>query len=164
MINTSLAKYIIEMMRIDQELRFKAGGKKDFINFLIYTVDGLHNYRIRKIIDDYGYPTKALVGKRAMRAFWLLVQHQDYDTALQEQCLLHCDFGSKEKSLLIDRVLIRKRKRQIYGTQFHRSSRGLTPYPIQNRAHVNQRRLRVGLNKLEESIKEINALTKRQTR
>jgi hypothetical protein len=47
-------------------------------------------------------------------------------------------------------------KLQIYGTQFQPSKNGeLNPYPIENPESVNDRRLAVGLNTLEERTAEL---------
>ena len=53
-----------------------------------------------------------------MKAFWLLIQHQDNDVELQKQCLKRCNFELKNNAFLTDRVLINQGKKQIYGTQF----------------------------------------------
>lgn len=141
-------KHIIEMAKIDQELRTQAKPGKELINYLIYAIDGIHNYRLRKIIEKYGYPTQKTMGKEVINSFWLLIQHQDYDIDLQENCLKNCDFEPKDKAYLTDRVLVNKGKKQIYGTQFKRIDGKLTPAPMENKANVNKKRKAAGLKSL----------------
>lgn len=132
------------MMKVDQGLRHKAKPGKELINYLIYAVDNVHNFRIKEIIKKYGYPKKALLGKETMRAFWLLIQHQDDDLDLQEKCLKYCDFDSDNKAYLTDRVLVNKGKKQIYGTQFNK--------PIRDIKNVDIRREKMGLGLLKDYL------------
>ena len=142
------------MAKIDQDLRFMAGKEKSLVNFMVYAIDAIHNYRIKMIIEKYSYPTQKLIGKDAMSSFWLLIQHQDYDIDLQENCLKYCDFEPKDKSHLTDRVLMNKGEKQIYGTQFKLFSKGKTAlYPIKDRKNVNKLRKQAGLEKIEDYIK-----------
>lgn len=143
----NLAKKIIGMKNLEQELRLKFGklGKK-LVNFIIYAIDGIHGYRIKEIIKSYGYPTHKLIGQKGMEAFWLLVQHQDYDVALQEECLKHCDFNLKNKAYLTDRVKVNREGTQIYGTQFNA--------PIVDKKNVDKRRRKIGLEPLKDYLKK----------
>lgn len=153
--NKKLASHIIEMAKIDQELRFMAGKEKSLTNFVIYAVDFIHNYRIKMIIEKFGYPTEKLIGKDAMNSFWLLIQHQDYDSDLQENCLKYCDFEPKDKAHLTDRILMNKGEKQIYGTQFKLiSEEKVIVYPLKDKKNVNKLRKQAGLEKLEDYIKK----------
>ena len=54
-------------------------------------------------------------------------------------------------------------KPQIYGTQFLPNNAGeLNPYPIENPESVNERRLAVGLNTLEERTAELREQSARE--
>lgn len=146
------------MRNIDQDLRTQAPQKAatELINYVVYAVDEVHNSRIKRIVAEYGFPTVELVGREAMSAFWLLIQHQAYDLKLQEEALEKCDFLPNEKALLTDRILVSKKEKQIYGTQTRRSDSGFEPFPIEDEAHVDERRKSVGLSKLKEYMKERN--------
>lgn len=157
-INKKLAEHILEMAEVDQGARFRAGEDEDKLsNYVVYIIDTIHNYRIRRIIEEYGYPTKKLVGKKSMNAFWLLVQHQDFDLNLQEDCLEKCDFDPKDKALLTDRVLVNNGKKQIYGTQFFRNNKGgFDPRPIKDRKNLDKLRKEVGLDSFADNYKRMN--------
>lgn len=134
--------------------------KDELINYLVYAVDAVHNYWLHKIIDDHGYPNHKLIGKRAMRSFWILVQHQIYDLDLQADCLANCDFGSKERALLTDRVLVERNDKQIYGTQYYRSKSGkLFFYPVRDRGKLEQRRKEAGLESFRQYKKRVAVLS-----
>ena len=156
--NKKLSKQIIEMRDIDQDLRTKAPQKTatELINYVVYAIDEAHNSRIKRIVAEHGFPTESLVGREAMSAFWLLIQHQDYDLKLQEEALKKCDFIPNERALLTDRVLINKGEKQVYGTQTRRIPTGFEPFPIEDEAHVDKRRESVGLGTLKEYLEERN--------
>ncbi len=156
MINKTLAKQINEMYKVDQDLRGQAKRGRGPINFLIYAIDWVHNYRIKKIIELYGYPNLKLIGKGGLHNFWLLIQHQDFDIELQKACLKRCCFSKKDEAFLTDRILIKREGRQLYGTQFRRVGQKLELFPIKDKKMINSRRKKVGLNPLEKYSQKIN--------
>lgn len=65
--------------------------------------------------------------------------------------------------MLEDRVRMYEGKPQIYGTQFQPSKNGeLNPYTTENPESVNDRRLAVGLNTLDERTAELRAQSARE--
>ncbi len=158
----SLAKTIIKLAEIDQMARHQLTDDKQ-ANIVVYLVDHAHRLKIKDIIKTHGYPTSTTIGKRAMEKFWLLIQHQDFDLELQKACLEHCDFSSKNKAYLTDRVRINEGKKQIYGTQFYRKKDGSMAHrPIQDPKNVDARRKKVGLQSLEEYKKVMRKMSKSQ--
>ena len=140
--NKKLRNYIKQLRDLDQDARFNSKNK-----FIVYTVDATHQYRIHKLIDEYGYPTIDLIGKEGLEDFWLLVQHQDFDLDLQIACLKKCDFSPKEYMHLYDRVQVNKGLDIKYGTQFNQ--------PIRNLEETNKLRVEKGWITVENFIKEI---------
>ena len=161
---------IKEMFLVDQDLRFQAsnadlskkftGSKLNWglLNFLVYILDGVHNQKIAKIINEHGYPTHKMIGRRGMFYFSVLIIHQDSDINLQKKCLEFCDFSPKDKAYLTDRVLVNSGQKQIYGTQFQLDNDGkkLIPRPLKNPQLVDKLRKEVGLKPLSFELKEIN--------
>ena len=43
--------------------------------------------RLREIIEEYGWPTRQMVGVDGATAAWVIAQHSDHDLALQRQAL-----------------------------------------------------------------------------
>ena len=143
--NKKLQQQIIQAKDIDQKTRFDCKPNKLTIkNYMVYLVDLVNNDLIKRIIKKHGYPTQKMIGKKAMQAFWLLVQHQDNDVKLQKQCLERCNFEPKNKAFLTDRVLINQGKKQIYGTQFMGD--------IKDKRNVDKRRVKIGLGLLKDYL------------
>lgn len=123
--DTSLINLIKEMADVDQKSRKmarqhieKTGENFSVYNLMIYSIDGIHQQRIKQIIKEGGYPSHQKIGEEGMKHFWIIIQHQDMDVKLQRECLDNCDFDPIEKAYLTDRVLINEGGEQIYGTQF----------------------------------------------
>lgn len=155
------------MCEKDQNLRMqwiKADEKaKDDWKQKIIEIDDIHLGRLRKIIEDYGWPGYSLVGAEGSHAFWLLVQHTP-DHSFQNRCLelLEQAVPVKEASAidlayLKDRVYMHEGKKQIYGTQLNDD---MTFYPIEDEEHVNERRLAIGLSTLEEYLESMKKIYK----
>lgn len=121
--------------------------------------------RLSIIIEQYGWPGISLVGEEGAWAAWLIAQHAIGNPPFMRQCLsllkqaaLNNDVIPWQVAMLEDRIRMFEGKPQIYGTQFQPGNTGeLNPYPIENPDSVNQRRLAVGLNTLEERTAEIRA-------
>lgn len=119
--------------------------------------------RLAAIIEQYGWPGKSLVGEDGAWAAWLIAQHAIGNPPFVRHCLSLLKEAATENevfpwqaAMLEDRVRMYEGKPQIYGTQFQPNNAGeLTPYTIENPESVNERRLAVGLNTLEERIAEI---------
>jgi len=150
-INKKLSEHILELTKVDQgirKLRLKnLGSIQELHNYLVYAIDGINSYRLKKIIDEFGYPSQKLIGKKAMKAFWILIQHQDFDLKLQKVCLEKCNFEPKEKALLTDRVL--------------RDKKGdLVPRPIKDKKNLDKLRKSVGLEPYKEHLKKVKKVAK----
>lgn len=169
MTDKNFSKTILQMQKVDQDLRKAAlkaqGGSPELTpyNYLTYMADIVHNLKIHQLITHHGYPTKKSVGAKALKAFWLLIQHQDLDPELQQRCLDHCDFASQEHAYLTDRVLVNAGKKQRYGTQFrvNKKTGHRELHPLEDSKNVNKRRASVGLETIEQYKKEFLAFHKK---
>jgi hypothetical protein len=93
-----------------------------------------------------------LVGERASRAAWLLVQHADQDVGFQKRCLpilrAAVEAGQAEPAVLAyltDRVRVAEDQPQVYGTQYQDKDGEFGPHPIEDPDHLDVRRAEVGL-------------------
>ncbi|MBU4421873.1 hypothetical protein L6259_01045 [Candidatus Parcubacteria bacterium] len=186
--NKKMVSQIKQMFDIDQDIRTQAMANKNLneplasfcsveknvsvktklgfsmANFLIYSLDAIHNTKLHRIIEDYGYPNAKILGKAGLYYFWLLIQHQDEDVKLQEDCLKNCNFAPKEKAFLTDRILVRYDKKQIYGTQFFRDKKTgkMQLRPVENLKDVNTLRKEAGIKTtVEEDLKTLTARIKK---
>ena len=88
-------------------------------------VDGENLTRLKRIVNQHGWPTVSLVGREAAQAAWLLVQHADSDPNFQARVLklmkplvANGEVSTSNFALLTDRVLVARRQPQLYGTQY----------------------------------------------
>ncbi len=124
--------------------------------------------RLATIIEQYGWPGISLVGEEGAWAAWLIAQHSIGNPPFMRHCLSllkqavsNSEVISWQILILEDRICMYEGKLQIYGTQFQPSKNGeLNPYPIENPESVNDRRLAVGLNTLEERTAELRIPSK----
>lgn len=151
MINKKLRKTLLQMAKNDQAMRLKAvktgrWNKK---------VDIENTKQLKKIAAKYGWLDRKLVGSAGADAAWLLVQHADHDIKFQEQCLnllwklvAFNDNSSQQRhfAYLLDRILVKKFGKQIFGTQFKKLKNSrLQPFPIHDIKNLNKRRRLYGL-------------------
>jgi hypothetical protein len=128
----------------------------------LQVVDEDNTVWLKAIVQQHGWPGRALVGEAAASAAWLLVQHADHDAAFQRECLglmekaVECgDASAKDWAYLTDRVLRAEGRPQRYGTQFTDGPEGPEPQPLEHPERVDERRAGVGLGPLEEYRQQI---------
>lgn len=131
--------------------------------------DSLNLIEAKNIFKQYGFPSYSLVGKESSNNFWIIVQHADNDVAFQEEYLRLMEKQTSTKNanisnyaFLVDRVKCNKKEKQIYGTQLWLNS-DKTSFVIPDiiePTKINDRRKSVGLNSIEEYIKEMNEFYK----
>jgi methionine-rich copper-binding protein CopC len=128
--------------------------------------------RLQEIISRYGWPGRSLVGDKASRAAFTVVQHSDHDRAFQRSCLpLMKEAGRKgeielwEIAFLTDRLLVADGKPQLYGTQFDPCEHSLddpdSPCSVTDPEHLDQRRKEMGLPPMDEFIKQMKQVRSR---
>ncbi len=124
-------------------------------------IDRKNLARLEKVIQQYGWPGKSLVGDQASVAAFLILQHSEQSTQekyleMFKQAAKSGEARKADAAMLEDRVLMRQGKKQIYGTQLqsNAASNGkLFVFPIEDELHVDQRRTRVGLPPLRDYLK-----------
>src|ERR1041385_3177403 len=77
--NPALHDELIAMRDADQAIRNRALADKNNTALIEEwkAVDAKNLARIKQIIDQYGWPTQAMVGKDGVSAAWTLSQHGD---------------------------------------------------------------------------------------
>ena len=154
-----IKKQILTMVTEDQKMR-KEADKTGIWN---YDIDKKNTSVLKTIIKKIGFPTIKMVGTKASKGAWLIVQHADKDLSFQKQVLkqLRMLYEKNPKSIcnlaipyLTDRVLVNSHKKQIYGSQLHLLKNGkLVVQPIQNKKQVNILRAKWDLQPIEEYLK-----------
>lgn len=114
------------------------------------------------VVEEHGWPGRALVGPRAASAAVRLVQHAEHDLAFRRRCLrlvrraaVLGDLPWHHVAYLTDALRVCTGRKQVYGTKFHDRDGVLVPLPIEGAASVDQRRATLGLPPLEVSTRQI---------
>lgn len=129
-------------------------------------VDDVHRrngQRLKEIIAQHGWPGRSLVGEEGAIYAWMILQHLTDDSEFQRKGLeLVKQAASKGESpmshvaYLEDVIRISRGEPQLYGTQFELDQEGLmSPLPVEDPAHMNERRSAVGLDRIEERVRVI---------
>lgn len=105
-----------------------------------------HTQSLKEIISKFGWPTIPMVGRKASKNAWLLVQHAEHAKSFQKKCL-HLmlralkenpkAIDKKDVAFLTDRVLLAYGKKQRFGTQVKKQKNKITSLPIANKRMVD---------------------------
>jgi len=164
--DTLLIRQIDTMFKNDQFWRKESMKKQsaydeDTIEKRMTQADSINALKAKAIIRKYGYPGYSLVGEYS-NDFWAIVQHCDDDIPFQEQVLalmkkeIARNNASKENyAYLLDRVLVNKHQKQIYGTQVHvdLKTNKAEPFPLKYPKTVDVLRKKMGMQPLAEYMK-----------
>jgi hypothetical protein len=157
--NDSLRRVLLVMQDSDQAIRFLYIGHESdtILGRRMRDIDTANDRRMEAIIARYGWPTRALVGTKGESAAWLIVQHAD--SSLQARALKLMvaqpvgQVSPTELAYLTDRLRVKEHQSQLYGTQFDPlPDSGWVLHPIEDEAHVEARRARVGIEPLDEYL------------
>jgi hypothetical protein len=160
----ALRHELLERLAQDQAIRnelISKGAKNPDAALLarMQTIDAANTERMSAIVVKYGWPTPGLVGRDAVDAAFLLVQHSEHAfqkemLPLVEKAYRSGGLPGQSYALLLDRVRVGEGKPQVYGTQAKRIEEwiGQEPVlsPIEDESNVDQRRAEVGLPPLSE--------------
>jgi hypothetical protein len=155
-----LREELLRRLELDQapmrEMRVGQGVDPEVMERLTATIRDNAMW-LAGVIDEWGWPGRSLVGDDGANAAWLLAQHADHDPAFQRRCLdllgaaaARGEASQSNVAYLTDRVLLKERGTQVYGTQFTAGPDGLEPQPIEDPESVDERRAAMGLVPLDE--------------
>jgi hypothetical protein len=149
----------VEYMKVSQKQ--KSDYDEKTIEKKWASSDSVNEIKAKAIISKYGYPGYNRVGDISDN-FWAIVQHCDDDIPFQEHVLalmkkeVAKNNASKEKyAYLVDRVLVNKHQKQVYGTQvrYDTVTRKSAPFPLKYPKSVNKLRKQMGMETLEAYLK-----------
>jgi hypothetical protein len=124
-------------------------------------LDVKNQARLEIIVAEHGWPGVRAAGLAGADAAFLILDHAPL--ALQKRLLprLQASVDAHDAvpmwaAMLDDRVRTNEGRPQRYGTQLHKEagSGGWTLYPIEDEAHVDDRRATVGFEPLAEYVKQ----------
>lgn len=118
-------------------------------------VDFKNRNRLNEIFQEYGFPTKEMVGKDAMTGIFMMIQHADRDKEWQKNQLIHIekavqrgDMNGQSYAYLYDRIKINSGEKQLYGTQFSTvdpTNKTVILAETENMDSLDYRRMEVGM-------------------
>ena len=161
-----IAKLIIKLKDADLRLREKLIKEKKLSEGYNNEMETLHiknAEKLNEIIDEIGFPTLEKVGIEAIESAWLIIQHSISKPEFMKKCVklleneaIENKVYEKNLASLTDRINVLEGKPQLYGTQFDWDKNGeLSPNEYDDLLQVNVRRLKIGLNTLEEQTQII---------
>lgn len=172
-VNQALKKELAGIYRTDQRIRLKIDSieRKDGIQAAMapalsqemQTIDERNLARVEAIIKQYGWPGNSLAGRAGSTTAFLVIQHSDPVTQrkylpLLREAAARGELAKSSLALLEDRVLTGQGQPQRYGSQLrlNQATQKYELYPIEDEAHVDERRAAVGLQPLAEYVKHWN--------
>jgi hypothetical protein len=127
-------------------------------------IDKANMQRLEAIIKRFGWPGNRFAGIQNAKSAFLVLQHAD--TASQHQYLpvlraavTKGEADGSDLAMLEDRVRVGDGKPQLYGTQFI-STNPLVLCPIENEAHLDQRRSELGMLPMAQYMKLVKDMYK----
>jgi hypothetical protein len=119
---------------------------------------------LKGVVEKHGWPGKSLVGPDGANGAFLIAQHAVSDLDFMARCLdgLKAAYKAGDAegqwvALMTDRLLVMKdKKKQLYGTQLEPRDGKLVPQPIEDEANVDARRKELGMPPLADYLKMVN--------
>jgi hypothetical protein len=128
-------------------------------------VDSSNTAWLKSYVAKWGWPTAAQVGKGALDAAFLIVQHATEDTAFMRSMLpaitdsyRRGELDGNAVAMLTDRVEVKAGRLQIYGTQLSNRDGRWVLDPLIDSAHVDERRAKMGLLPLAVYLRKVDSL------
>ncbi|MCC8426440.1 DUF6624 domain-containing protein [Mucilaginibacter sp. UR6-11] len=141
-------------------------------------IDGANVAKVERIIAQYGYPGKTMVGEPENTTVFFVIQHSN---KIEKYYSLIAEAGKKGElpfkyvAMMLDRKLSNENKEQIYGTQMYFQN-VINPKtgkkdlqfgyvrPIKDAANVNKRRKEAGFDTtVEENARRFDIVYKPYT-
>ncbi|GAB5565964.1 MAG: hypothetical protein Wins2KO_30270 [Winogradskyella sp.] len=127
--------------------------------------DSINLIKISHILDAQGWPPKDKIGKRGTSTLFLVIQHADQETQekylpLMTKAMNNGHLPKRQYAMFYDRLMLRRGKRQLYGTQLAISKDSKKPYvlPLDEPKTVDKRRIEMGLNTMQENLNRWNLI------
>jgi len=170
-LDTTLVTALNKVYQLDQNYRFqideiedKYGEKSDTMKAfwkLISKTDSLNLIKVIEILDNRGWLSPKVVGNQGSTTLFLVIQHSDLKTQIKylpmiREAVKQGNAKADELALLEDRVAVKQRKKQIYGSQIGKddSTGKYYIYPVIEPEKVNERRAKAGLQPIEEYLRQ----------
>ncbi|MEL7122954.1 MAG: DUF6624 domain-containing protein [Bacteroidota bacterium] len=127
----------------------------------IYEANHIINERkVIKILDEYGWPTKEMIGEQGNWTICNVIQHSDNEIRIKYLPLMRKAVKDKklEPRFLVraeDRIATEKGELQIYGGQmkYYPDTKSFNLWPVYDPVNIDKRRAEIGLEPIAEFLK-----------
>jgi len=132
----------------------------------LMAADAVNLREAEALVDHYRLPTISKVGAENAHKFWLMVMQFNHDTEFQTRILkaMHeeleeNDVSTADYAFLTDRIRVNQGRAQLYGTQvfYNEMTEQFEPFDLKKPDSVDQRRVIMGLERINSYIKEVNS-------
>lgn len=134
-INDTIIRQVYDIFFYDQYFRvltdcnYFDSLELDSLKKLWIKTDSLNQLKIIQIIETHGYPGKSMVGSNLKDAGFFVIQHAPLEIQKKYFNLLYEAAAKQEfqpdlMKMLIDRILVREDKKQLFGTQSRKNDEG----------------------------------------
>jgi hypothetical protein len=157
-----------ERGRSDQAVRegFGVGGQADSSQVMaMVRTDSANAKWLADYVARRGWPTAEQVGREAVGAAFLIVQHAVHDTAFMRSMLPHIeesyrrgDLDGGAVAMLTDRLEVKAGRPQLYGTQLSLKDGRWVLDSLADSAGVDERRRRMGMPPLAEYLRLVDSV------
>jgi len=160
--NAALRDELMRMGLLDQAVRLSFTVQSMSDTALVRTsmvFDSILTRRLRRIVEEHGWPVRSAVGREAAQAAFLILQHSPSDAfqrrtlPLLEAAAQEDEAAASDVAMLTDRLRTHDGLPQIYGTQFRIVDGVLAPFPVEQLDSLEARRARAGLMPMAEYVK-----------
>ena len=163
--NQALLDELRELVALDEKTRsdlVASGELFDGYHPRMAAVHAENAAALKRIIGEWGWPGRSLVGEQGAEAAWLVLQHSIAHPQLQRACLPLLkkaasagEVPAHHVAYLADRICCFEGRPQRYGTQLDWDENGeLSPLPLEDADRVDRYRDSVGLGPLAERVEE----------
>lgn len=130
----------------------------DSIFSIINEKDNLNLKKVIQIIEKYGWLGADKIGKNGNLTLFLVIQHSDIEIqekyySMIKEAANKGNIDLADFALFEDRFEMYHNRPQIYGSQILMTGKKYSIYNIFDEKNVNKRRLKVGLQPLENYVK-----------
>ena len=164
----SLKLELLRMRDEDQAVRAELAADGSLFDGYHPRMEEMHRRnaaRLAEVINQHGWPGRTLVGDDGANAAWMIAQHAIAEPRFQRRCLGLLKKAAAKNEIplwqpayLEDRIRMFEGKPQVYGTQYDWDENGeMSPLPIEDPEHADERRAALGLIPLAENTKQMRA-------
>ena len=157
-IYTEDQKYRLQIDEIEKKYGWESNQMKAHWK-IINEKDSFNLIKIKSLLDKYGWLGTDVIGEQGNSTMFLVIQHSDIATQdkylpMMREAVKNGKAKGSSLALLEDRVALRKRKKQIYGSQIGRDNDTKLYYvsPLEDPDNVDKRRAKVGLEPLADYV------------